>query len=78
MPIDPVCGMEVSEDTGLKVEYGGKVYYFCSPGCKAEFEANPEKYIGMGGMKDHHHSHGGHGHSHHGHHMGHRRGGCHH
>jgi len=57
----------VSEDTGLKAEYGGKVYYFCSPGCKAEFEANPEKYIG--GMGSH---------SHHGHHMGHRRGGCHH
>ncbi|ASJ12668.1 YHS domain-containing protein [Thermococcus thioreducens] len=71
MPIDPVCGMEVSEDTGLKVEYGGKVYYFCSPGCKAEFEANPKKYAGTEGM----------GHSHrsrHGHHRGHRMGGCHH
>ncbi|NJE04703.1 YHS domain-containing protein [Thermococcus sp. M36] len=72
MPIDPVCGMEVDENTGFKAEYGGKVYYFCSPGCKAEFEANPEKYIGdMGG-----HSH--HGHSHHSHHRGHRMGGCHH
>ncbi|WP_297092384.1 YHS domain-containing protein [Thermococcus sp.] len=71
MPIDPVCGMEVDENTGLRVEYGGKVYYFCSPGCKAEFEANPEKYIGMEGMGHSHHSRHGHG-------MGHRRGGCHH
>ena len=71
MPIDPVCGMEVDENTGLRVEYGGKVYYFCSPGCKAEFEANPERYAGMGSMGHSHHSHHGHG-------MGHRRGGCHH
>jgi len=68
MPIDPVCGMEVDENTGLRVEYGGTVYYFCSPGCKAEFEANPEKYIGVEGM----------GPSRHGYGMGHRRGGCHH
>ncbi|KUH34533.1 hypothetical protein APY94_01565 [Thermococcus celericrescens] len=78
MPIDPVCGMEVDENTGLKVEYGGKVCYFCSPGCKAEFEANPEKYIGMESMGHSHHSHGGHTHSRHGHGMRHRRGGCHH
>lgn len=45
MPIDPVCGMEVSEETEFKVEYGGKTYYFCSPHCKAQFEANPEKYV---------------------------------
>ena len=45
MPIDPVCGMEVGEETEFKVEYDGKVYYFCSPHCKAQFEANPEKYI---------------------------------
>ncbi|WP_297504003.1 YHS domain-containing protein [Thermococcus sp.] len=78
MPIDPVCGMEVDENTGLRVEYGGTVYYFCSPGCKAEFEANPEKYIGVEGMRHSHHSHGSHAHSRHGYGMGHRRGGCHH
>lgn len=69
MPIDPVCGMEVSEDTEFKVEYAGKVYYFCSPGCKAEFEANPERYAGMESMGHSHHSHGSH-------HRGHRMGGC--
>ncbi len=45
---DLVCGMEI--DPGgpntLKVERGGKTYYFCSASCKAKFLANPEKYIG--------------------------------
>ena len=69
MPIDPVCGMEVGEETEFKVEYGGKVYYFCSPHCKAQFEANPEKYVKEGDMEHGHgmHSHGhGHGHKKHG------------
>ncbi|AIF70154.1 hypothetical protein PAP_08870 [Palaeococcus pacificus DY20341] len=65
MPIDPVCGMEVSEETELKLEYNGKVYYFCSPHCKAQFESNPEKYVKGEGMKHEH------GHKH-----GHKRHGC--
>ncbi len=28
-----------------KTEYKGQTYYFCSPGCKKTFDANPEKYI---------------------------------
>jgi YHS domain-containing protein len=45
MAIDPVCGMECDEkETKLKSEYKGKTYYFCAPGCKAEFDENPEKY----------------------------------
>ncbi|HHI01395.1 MAG TPA: YHS domain-containing protein, partial [Thermococcus litoralis] len=54
MPIDPVCGMEVGEGTELKLEYNGKVYYFCSPHCKAQFESNPEKYVKEEGMKHEH------------------------
>ncbi len=57
MPIDPVCGMEVGEETEFKVEHMGKTYYFCSPHCKAQFEANPEKYVKGEGMK---HKHGHH------------------
>ncbi len=39
-------GMEVDEEaTDLKVEYKGKIYYFCAPGCKAQFEEDPEKYL---------------------------------
>ncbi|MFC2163938.1 YHS domain-containing protein [Acidobacteriota bacterium] len=26
-------------------EYNSKTYYFCCPGCKEKFEADPEKYI---------------------------------
>ncbi|AMQ19610.1 YHS domain-containing protein [Thermococcus peptonophilus] len=69
MPIDPVCGMEVGEDTSFKVEYRGRMYYFCSPGCKAEFEANPKKYVWDVEDSPHH------GHSHR---RMQRMGGCHH
>ena len=45
MPKDPVCGMEVSDrDEHLRSEREGNAYYFCSPGCKSEFDRNPEKY----------------------------------
>lgn len=54
---DPVCGMEVDEKSApAKSEYMGKTYYFCSPGCKKTFDANPAKYAGGGG-----HEMGGHG-----------------
>ena len=44
--IDPICKMEVDEETAKWVsEYKGKKYYFCAPGCKKQFEENPEKYI---------------------------------
>jgi YHS domain-containing protein len=47
MAIDPICKMTVDEKTArLKSEYKGKMYYFCAPGCKKAFEANPEKYLG--------------------------------
>ena len=42
--MDPVCGMEASNDL-LKTYYQGKDYYFCSEHCKQEFEKNPEDYI---------------------------------
>ncbi len=46
MAVDPVCKMEVDEKTTpLKSEYQGKIYYFCAPGCKHEFDKNPEKYL---------------------------------
>ncbi len=46
MAKDPVCGMEVDEKMApAKSEYKGKTYYFCSPGCKKAFDADPEKYL---------------------------------
>ncbi|WP_281493576.1 heavy metal translocating P-type ATPase [Ancylobacter koreensis] len=47
MAKDPVCGMEVDPHTAtLKAEHKGLTYYFCAPGCRTKFIANPEKYLG--------------------------------
>jgi YHS domain-containing protein len=49
MAVDPVCKMIVDEETAqYTAEYKGKTYYFCAPGCKVEFEENPEKYLDEG------------------------------
>ena len=49
MAKDPICGMNVDESkaAGTAV-YKGKTYYFCSSGCKAKFEKEPEKYAASG------------------------------
>jgi len=44
--VDPVCGMTVDPSQAAgKSSYQGKDYYFCSKGCVAKFEANPDKYL---------------------------------
>jgi Cu+-exporting ATPase len=49
MEIDPVCGMMVDPKTAAgKSEYQGKTYYFCSPGCKKDFDKEPERYVKAG------------------------------
>lgn len=58
MQIDPVCGMEVDPQTAAgSSEYMGKTYYFCSPGCKKDFDKDPARYIHgegqAGGMHQH-------------------------
>lgn len=46
MAIDPVCGMDVEEYEGaIKMEYKGKVYYFCSKACFLSFRKDPEKFL---------------------------------
>jgi YHS domain-containing protein len=46
MAIDPVCHMEVDEkDAKITSEYKGQTYYFCAPGCKTAFDADPEMFI---------------------------------
>ncbi len=60
MEIDPVCGMEVDPKTAAgSSEYKGKTYYFCAPGCKASFDKDPEKYLGMEHSGGHHGHHSG-------------------
>ena len=46
MAKDPVCGMDVDEQTAVATaEYQGTTYYFCAPGCKKAFEKEPEKDV---------------------------------
>lgn len=42
---DPVCGMNVSESSPHSALHAGNTFYFCSSGCRAKFEANPEHYL---------------------------------
>jgi YHS domain-containing protein len=48
MERDPVCGMDVDPNNAAgQSEYQGKTYYFCSPGCKQDFDQEPERYVGQ-------------------------------
>jgi YHS domain-containing protein len=41
----PVSGKEVGVmGPAFKLEYNGKVYNLCCPGCKSTFNSDPEKY----------------------------------
>jgi YHS domain-containing protein/uncharacterized membrane protein len=56
MAKDPVCGMQVDEKKAAgKSEYQGQTYYFCSPGCKADFDKDPQKYAGKAQSQAGHH-----------------------
>jgi alkyl hydroperoxide reductase subunit F len=37
MKRDPVCNMEVREDTAITAECNGELFYFCSEGCRDRF-----------------------------------------
>jgi YHS domain-containing protein len=46
MAVDPICKMDVDEKSAKwRSEYKGKTYFFCAPGCKKKFDADPQKYI---------------------------------
>jgi len=58
MAKDLICGMQVDEQAAAGTsKYQGKTYYFCSTGCKAAFEKEPEKYVNPQNEKagSHHH-----------------------
>ena len=43
--VDPVCGMSVPAlESSLHLEHNGVTVYFCSPGCRAAFRKDPERY----------------------------------
>ena len=42
---DTVCGMQVDEKKAAgQSQHAGRTYYFCSPGCKTKFDADPARY----------------------------------
>src|SRR5947207_7013460 len=46
--VDPVCGMRVDPQTAAgSFEHHGKMYLFCSLGCREKFKADPEKYLAL-------------------------------
>ena len=56
MAIDPVCGMQVDEKTTLyRSEHDGRTVFFCSPGCKREFDGDPQKFMGRDEPPPHQH-----------------------
>lgn len=45
---DPVCGMKLErEKAPASIRVGETEYFFCSRGCRWEFEESPEKFVGM-------------------------------
>ena len=43
---DPVCGMQVDPATAAgSSEYQGTTYYFCSTGCKRQFDKDPQIFV---------------------------------
>jgi Cu+-exporting ATPase len=45
--VDPVCKMTIdSAQAAATSECKGQTVYFCAKGCKAKFDAAPEKYLG--------------------------------
>ena len=56
MVTDPVCGMEIDPKTAAgKSEYQGQTYYFCSLGCKKDFDKDPSKFVSDTPPAEHHH-----------------------
>lgn len=46
LAIDPVCKMTVDPSTAKHAaEVDGVQYYFCAPGCKKSFVADPSRYL---------------------------------
>lgn len=58
MAKDPVCGMMVDEKKAAATStYQGQTYYFCSVGCKQDFDRNPAQYAkpsATAGQRGHH------------------------
>lgn len=50
---DVVCGMELREGAAREfLLYEGREFYFCSVGCRSEFERHPEDYAQVAQSED--------------------------
>ena len=46
LQIDPVCGMKVDPATSNhRYEHEGRIFHFCSAGCRTKFAAEPTTYL---------------------------------
>ncbi len=51
---DPVCHMDIEiTDAAGRSDYDGHTYYFCSPGCKVDFDADPDGMLKAEATYDH-------------------------
>ena len=51
---DPVCHMDININNAAgRSDYEGHTYYFCSPGCKRDFDADPAGVLKAEGEYDH-------------------------
>jgi Cu+-exporting ATPase len=46
--VDPVCGMDVSQDSAYRFMHADHEYLFCSEHCEMKFAANPDNYLHRG------------------------------
>jgi len=44
--MDPVCGMNVTDQSFHRSEHMGRTFFFCGPKCKTKFDAAPMQYMG--------------------------------
>ena len=50
---DPVCGMSVDPAGAAHSHvHAGQTYYFCCAGCRAKFEADPDRYLTPGAGRE--------------------------
>ena len=52
MRIDPVCGMEVSDDSQYRYKSHNEEHLFCSANCLHKFQESPDKYLQETELKD--------------------------
>ncbi len=51
---DPVCHMDITIASAAgRSEFEGETYYFCSMGCKRDFDADPRGFLDRDAEYDH-------------------------